>query len=152
MAHVTRSLNARLRPLLFVGALSIAAQAQQAAPSPAASYELRIYAPGVDPANGEPSSLSTIPAQFTACNQVATVVPAVTMNPSRIRWADPDHPGRECGADVPAFFSALPPAAGPYLATLTAIDQFGSRSDASLPSNIFFRTAASGAAAARRKD
>lgn len=150
---MTHHVRASLSRWLLVVALSPCVHAQTATPNPAVSYELRIYSPGVDPANGEPLSRSTIPALFVTCNRPQTVFPAVAVNPRRVLWADPDHPGKDCGVELPAFFSAVPPAAGPYLATLTAIDAFGSRSESSQPSNIFFRTSAAGLAAAQvRKD
>jgi hypothetical protein len=121
-------------------ALSATVRAQEPAPNPVVSYELRVYSPGVDPAVGQPIAVSTIDASTVACNQPRAVLPAITVNPTRLFWADPDHLGNDCSVELTTFFSALPRTQGAYLGTLTAINSESS-SEPSQPSNIFFRTA-----------
>jgi hypothetical protein len=104
------------------------------------SYEFQVYRPGVDPTAGEPFRQVTIPSSNVACDQSPIVAPPVSINPSRVVWDDPDHPGRLCAVSL-TMLSELPIAPDAYLATLTAYTEAGAGAS-SAPSNIFFRISA----------
>jgi hypothetical protein len=106
---------------------------------PITSFELRVYAPGQDPAVDLPFRRFTFPASAVECGQPPAIDGAIPINPTKLQWQDPGDVAKTCVADIGALLRGLPAAAGPYLATLTAMNEWGA-SDPSPPSNIFFRT------------
>src|SRR5262245_28218169 len=102
--------------------ISVMALAQDQGSSPPAvvGYELQVFRSGDDPA-GEPFIRTTFQISQATCDRSRRIWPPVTINPTSIVWDDPLHDGRVCTMNLSNFFAQIPPASGPYLATLTAV-------------------------------
>jgi hypothetical protein len=108
-------------------------------PAASTTYEFQVYEPGVDPASGKAFRQLTIQSSAVTCDVTPMVTPPIAVNPTRVEWTDPDHPGRVCRTDATEFLRSLPPRSEPYLATITMMAA-SVASAPSAPSNIFMRT------------
>jgi hypothetical protein len=116
-------------------AVSTAAEAPEKAGEAPVSYDLQIFAAGVNPVTGSPITTSNIPAGSFVCNlPPVTAPPGLTATPRYVYWDDPALPGRDCRVDRGALFVALPVGTG-FTATMTATHAGGTsaRSAASNP-------------------
>jgi hypothetical protein len=106
------------------------------------SVDVQIYAPGVNPATGNPVQTNTFLFASAVCNQAAAPpVAGPVFNPTKVEFDDRANPGRVCVADQGAFLAALPIVPGDYTATLSVTDDRGLVSPRSAASNPFARVA-----------
>mgnify|MGYP001606227332 CR=1 FL=1 len=115
------------------------------------SYELQIYAPGVDPAilTNLPIQTTAIPAASATCGLDAPPLdPTLVINPVFVWWDNTPNGLGWCQADRAAFFGGLPNANG-YRAVITATNVAGT-SPRSPGSDPFARQSAPAAPAAVR--
>lgn len=107
-------------------------------PAPITSYELQVYAAGVDPQTGAPTQVNPIPLSVVLCNLAPTPMPTGTViNPRTLEFTDPAVSGRACRVDRSTFLLALPVLPG-YRLTLTALSSAGpsARSNTSNPFDV----------------
>ncbi len=122
----------RLSVLLVLLVLPALAAAQTV--SPIVSYDLLVFASGVDPVLGIPAQTSTIPLTAVTCNLAPVTQPTTVTNPRWVYWDDENTVGKQCRADKASVFLALPVAPG-YKAVVVANSAAGpsARSAASVP-------------------
>ena len=104
------------------------------------SVEIQTYAPGVNPATGQPVQRDSFPLSAGQCNQAPLPIPTtVVFNPRLVQINDPVNPGRACLFDRGTVLMGLPVVPGEYRSTATATDDRGLTSPRSAASNPFGR-------------
>ena len=108
-----------------------------------ASYNLEIYAQGVQPGIGQPISTTVFPASQITCNQPPLTVPSGTLvNPTKWGFDDAAVAGRACvGSLTSQILVGLPNAPG-YTAYVTQTDNLNQVSPRSNQSNPFVKQSA----------
>lgn len=103
-----------------------------------ASYDLLVFAPGVDPSAGSPISDTPFPASAVTCNQTALTPGTTVVNPTLVEFDDAANAGKVCTINLAGgtVITSLPIASG-YVVVLTQTDGNGLTSARSAASNPF---------------
>lgn len=100
----------------------------QVAPEKPASYEIRVFAAGVNPSTGQPVKAALmVPFASVTCGLAQATPPSGTLvNPKVVQFTDPADVTKDCQILDQAYFWSLPIGAG-YVTTLTAVSASGQK-------------------------
>ncbi len=105
------------------------------------TVELRVFAPGVNPATGTPVQTTQAALSVATCNTVSTAPPApvVVANPTSVEFDDPTNAGKVCRLDRSAFFGGLPVAVGQFKAAAAFVNDVGQTGAPGVSADAFLR-------------